>query len=199
MWDFARQRTWEGRDLRASPDLLECIRQAVELGREVFEELTAALAEQQYLAAEPLGVAPARPQKVSWSELPEHVWQPEPPIGVLGGTSVWLSLEKPRPGEQLRVWSQGEYGVRWALLVTRFDAHGKSRGSMRGAVRKNPNGFLLVELDDQTTDVLITVTNAGDGVPDADDDNGLLERNVELILAPTNPNGTWPGTTDDPP
>ena len=199
MWDFARQRTWEGQGLRASPDLLECIRQAVELGREVFEEVAAALAEEAYTLPPPLGLRPQRPRVISWDELPKHVFQPEPPIGVLGATHVWVSLGKPRPGEQLRVWSQGEYGVRWATLVTRLDAQGNSQGSMRGAVRKNPNGFLVLELDDRTTDVLITLANAGDGVPDADDDNTQLERNAELILARGNPNGTMPGTTDDPP
>jgi hypothetical protein len=199
MWDFARQRTWEGQGLRASPDLLECIRQAVELGGEVFEELTAALAEQRYLRAPPLGIAPQKPPALSWDSLPKHVWQAEPPIGVLGATYAWVSLGKPRPGEQLRVWSRGEYGVRWALLITRFAADGKSRGSIRGAVRKNPNGFLIVELDDLTTDVLITLVNAGDGVPDADDDNALLERNAELILARGNPSGGPPEASDDLP
>jgi hypothetical protein len=199
MWDFARQRTWEGRDLRASPDLLECIRQAIELGREVFEELTAALAEDEFTLPPPLGRRPEKPRVISWDELPKHVWQPEPPIGVLGATHVWVSLGKPRPGEQLRVWTEGEYGVRWATLITRLDAQGRSQGSMRGAVRKNPSGFLVVELDARTTDLLITVANAGDGVPDADEDNTQLERNAELILARGNPNGTMPGTTDDPP
>jgi hypothetical protein len=199
MWDFARQRTWEGRDLRASPDLLECVAQAVVLRREIFEELAASLSEQHYLLPAPFGVAPEKPRVLSWNDLPRHVWQAEPTIGPLGAMHAWVKLEKPRPGEQLRVWSRGELGVRWALLVTRLDAHGNEKGSMRGAVRKNPNGFLVIELDDATTDVLITLTNVGDGTPDADDDESFFDHGAELIVARGNPGGTMPGTTDDPP
>jgi hypothetical protein len=199
MWDFARQRTWEGRDLRGSPDLLECVHQAIEKSGEVFEEVTAALAEQQFTREAPLGLGKGRPRVVTWAELPEHVFQAEPAVGVLGATYTWVSLEKPRNGEQLRVWSEGEYGARWALLVSRLGEGGENRGSMRGAVRKNPNAFMVVELGADTSDVLITLANAGNGVPDADLDETALEHNAELIVARGNPSGTMPGSTDDPP
>jgi hypothetical protein len=183
MWEFARQRTWEGQGLRASPDLFECIEQALELGQEKLEQVAGELSEQRVLSPFPRGVAPARPPVVKWDGLPsQSAAQLDPVIEPLGARYLWVSLEKPRPGQQLRVWSKGELGARWVLLVTRLNAKGESVGRISAPARKNPNSFLLVELDDRTTDVLVTVTNVGSGRPDADVPHEHLDKAVNILV-----------------
>jgi hypothetical protein len=183
LWEFARQRTWEGRDLRASPDLFECIAQALELGHEKLEQVAGELSEQRVLEAWPLGVAPARPPTVKWDTLPsQSASASDPVVEVLGARYLWVSLGAPRPGERLRVWSRGELGARWALLTTRLDAQGRVVGRVSAPPRKNPNSFVVVELDDRTTDVLVSVTNVGDGIPDADAATDVFDHGVTLLV-----------------
>jgi hypothetical protein len=183
MWEFARQRTWEGQGLRASPDVFECIAEALDLGHEKLEQVAGELSEQRALEAFPLGVAPARPPIVKWDALPSQSAAPvDPVIEPLGARYLWVTLGKPRPGERLRVWSKGELGTRWALLVTRLDASGASLGRVSAPPRKNPNSFVAVELDARTTDVLVSVTNVGDGRPDADVATERFDKGVNILV-----------------
>jgi hypothetical protein len=183
MWDFARQRTWEGQGLRASPDLFECIDQALALGQEKLEQVAGELSEQRVLAPFPRGVAPQRPPIVRWDALPsQSAALADPVIEPLGARYLWVALEKPRPGERLRVWSKGELGARWVLLVTRLDAKGATVGRISAPARKNPSSFLVVELDDRTTDVLVSVTNVADGRPEADVASERFDKAVNILV-----------------
>jgi len=159
MWQFARQRTWEGRDLRASPNLMEAIDKALSMSRESFALVAAELSE-----------ALAREQSVpekQWAELPTFVGKQGPPLGVLGSRHLLVQLGERRPGERLRAWSLGEGGGRYTLSALRLDADGNVLSRYEIEPRRNPQSQLSIELDDATSAVLVSVTRfADDGVPD---------------------------------
>jgi hypothetical protein len=191
LWDFARQRTWEGveKGLRASPDLFECIAQLFVLGREELEHVAGELAEQRYLSPYPLGLAPMQPNVVHWDALPGREIPEGRVIEQLGASYLWVALDKPRVGEQLKVWSRGELGTRWTLIATRLDARRNVIGRVSAPARRNPNSYVILELDGQTTDVLITLVNVADGIPDADLANDFFDHGAEIIAA----RGNGPG------
>ena len=78
MWQFARQRTWEGKGLRASPDLFEAIASALANANEQLENVAGELSDQQ--ALDWLQTSPAIAQakdrvrrpwsEIQWSKLP---------------------------------------------------------------------------------------------------------------------------------
>lgn len=180
MWQFARQRTWEGTGLRGSPDLLEAIGKSLELGHERLEETAGNLALRLFQQRAQTG-ARADVSRVTWSELPAH--RPAvSPLLPLGSAYLMVELEQPRPGQRLSVWSRGESPVRWVLSATRLDATGTALGTVNAAVRKYPESELHVELDATTSAVLIAITSLGNGKIDADLPSEGLARSVRLIV-----------------
>lgn len=178
MWQFARQKTWEGAGLRGSPDLLEAIGKALELGHERLEEVAGDIALRMFQAStERTSVA-----RVTWGQLPAHRPAVSPALLPLGVAYLLVALEQPRVGERLSVWSRGESPVRWVLSATRLDAQGKALATINAAVRKFPESELHVELDAQTHSVLISITNLGSGKVDADRPSNGLARSVRLIV-----------------
>jgi len=177
MWQFARQRTWEGHDLRASPDLLEAIGKTLQLTREEFALVAAEVTE---------GVARthAAPPTVGWSALPAFSPRSAPALGVLGGQQLRVLLEQPQPGARLRVWSRGEAPGRFALSATRFDAQGNTLARLELAPMRDPNSQLHVELDARTVSVLVSVTRVEDdgGAPDPDTSSPLDLRRVSITV-----------------
>ena len=159
MWQFARQRTWEGRDLRASPDLMEAIGKALELQHDELPLVAAQIAE-------------SRLHEHHWT-VPEVRWEKLPHFGKaqavapLGSAFVRVQLGAARPGARLRVWSRA-LGARFALAATRLDARGAVLSRVEAASWHEPQSQLSVELDPATRAVLISVTNVGDGTPDFD-------------------------------
>lgn len=178
MWHFARQRTWEGADLRGSPDLLEAIARHLELQQTKLEEVAGELANGRALE-QPRDLMESAP-RVAWSALPAH----RPPVALapLDSDFLLIDLEQPRAGQRLRVWSRGEIGPRWVLTATRLDALGNSLASVNAPVRRIPDAELHVELDAHTRYVLVSITNLAGGVPDPDLPSGALERGVRLIV-----------------
>jgi hypothetical protein len=160
MWHFARQRTWEGRDLRGSPDLFEAIAKALELKRMEFADVVSALA----LERAHSGRLPARSLDVA--TLPAFL--PLLELAPLGSRAVVVRMREPRPGTRLRVWSRGEAGARYVLACERLDRNDATLAHLQAAARKDPTSQLSIELDQQTVAVLITVTNVGADVPDLD-------------------------------
>lgn len=186
MWQFARQDTWEGAGLRASPDLLEAMVRSIELHQERFEDIAAELALTGYLARTPdlhkTRKKPISPlmAEVLWDELPEHVGPAEPALEPLG--SAFALVHTGGRAAPLKVWFRGELGVRWALGAVKLDAQGRDLGRLRVPARDNPNGFLVIELDPSCQSVLLAVTNMSDGTPDADAFRGDDVRSVLLML-----------------
>lgn len=174
MWQFARQRTWEGRDLRASPDLLEAIAKALELRHEPFGKVAAELAAQAALAGEvSVRTLPFRALPASLSG---------PPLAPLGSRHLRVELSAPRPGTRLRVWATASPGARFALAAARIDARGAVLARLDAPVRADPVTQLSVELDAQTRAVQITVTNVDDGLPDPDTLSEVEPRTVALTI-----------------
>ncbi|MET0287097.1 MAG: hypothetical protein ABW352_21615, partial [Polyangiales bacterium] len=104
MWQLARQRTWEGVDLRASPDLLEAIAKALSLTHESFDLVAGELAEGLSRAHGPA------PRSLSFAALPAFPDKRAPLLEVLGSTQLRVTLGEPRPGTRLRAWSRAESG-----------------------------------------------------------------------------------------
>ncbi|MDB4986829.1 MAG: hypothetical protein JWN04_2007 [Myxococcaceae bacterium] len=177
MWQFARQRTWEGDDLRASPDLMEAIDRALELSRDSFPLVAGELGER---------LARAHPELVaqlSWAALPAFSPKSAPPLGVLGSKHMMLELGASRAGKRLRVWSRGEGGGRYILSALRLAADGRELGRLELEPRRDPMSQLSVELDANTTAVLVSVTRfADEGVPHPDRFSELDVRSVTLTI-----------------
>jgi hypothetical protein len=180
MWQFARQRTWEGSGLRGSPDLLEAIAKTSELEYTRLEENAAGLALDMALAALEPGSVPIA-GAIRFSALPAHL-APSAPLDALDASLRLLDLEAPRPGQRITLWSRGEAGVRWALGAARLRADGSVIAQHSAAVLKHPDAELSVELSADTRYVLISVVNMGPGVPDPDLDDARFERSVRLIV-----------------
>lgn len=163
MWQLARQFTWEGHDLRASPDLLESIEKALSLSRDDFALVAAEL-------AEAVARSRAAPRTVHWSELPAFTPKSAPALGVLGSQQLLVLLDGPRPAARLRVFSRGEAPGRYTLSAQRLDARGNTLSRMELAPTHDPTAQLHVELDAQTHSVLVSVTRVEDdgGAPDPD-------------------------------
>jgi hypothetical protein len=180
MWQFARQRTWEGAGLRGSPDLLEAIAKYLELEHTKLEQVAGELANRR--ALEPHGAALQSAPRVRWGSLPAHPAPAAPALAPLDSAFLLVDLEQPRTGQQLRVWSRGEVGPRWVLTATRLDARGSALASVDAPVRKVPDSELHVELDAHTRYVLVSITNLAGGVPDPDAPADALERSARLIV-----------------
>lgn len=161
MWQFARQRTWEGQDLRASPDLFEAIAKALELEREEFLDVASAIA----MTRARTGFAAVR--GLPFAALPAFMRKVE--LEPLESVLIVVRLPEPRPGTRLRVWSKGDAGARFVLAAERLDENDAPLSYLQAATRKDPTSQLSVELDDKTRAVLIAVTNVGaEGIPDFD-------------------------------
>jgi hypothetical protein len=107
----------------------------------------------------------------------------DPPLEPLGTRYVVVRMDQaPSAEDRIRVWSKGEYGTRWALSVTRVDKQGRVRGRFSAPARKNPNSFVSLDLDPQTAAVLISVTNVGEKLPDADEGAPFEVRSVQLVV-----------------
>lgn len=177
MWQFARQRTWEGSDLRASPDLLEAIAKALELSHGALPLVAAELAETR-LASEP-GLA----RSVRWDALPAFL-RDGPPLEPLGAAFARVELGTPRTGERLHVWARGEPPVRFTLAAVRLSATGEPLARLEVLPRKLPQSQLLIELDADTHAVSISITALGESdQPDPDTMSRLEAHPVTLTIA----------------
>lgn len=160
MWQFARQRTWEGHDLRASPDLFEAIAKALDLKRVEFAHVASEIAMERALT----GFAPVR--SLAFESLPAFL--PKTELTPAASLSVVVRLKEPRPGVRVRVWAEGAPGARYALAASGLDGEDQLLALVEAPVRKEPTSQLSVELNDATRAVLITVINLGADPPDLD-------------------------------
>jgi hypothetical protein len=182
LWQFARQRTWEGEGLRASPDLMEVLDKTLELSRESFALLAAELAEGR------ARLTPGQVRSLPASALPFFSPRSDPALGVLGSKHVRIELGTPRAGSRLRAFARGEAGGSYVLSAQRLDVRGDVLARLELAPRsRDPNGQLSIELDGATTAVVVTVTRYADqGVPDPDsfDPTDLRPVGLTIDLAP---------------
>ncbi len=189
MWEFSRQRTWEGVGLRASPDVFEAIDASFRSQRQLPEDVFIDLSVLRYFTGvrareEELRVIPEPHEtRISRSELPKHLKSEL--VGPLGSRYVRIDTNDAPQGARLRAWLKGEFRTRWALVAVRVDAQGRELSRVDAPVRTEPNAFLVVDPihspGEHTAAVLIVATNVSTRLPDADvpDDNA---RSCRLVI-----------------
>ena len=181
---FARQRTWQGEDLRASPDLWETIHAVTEHSSDKLPYVLLRLAEDRYflgseerrvgatnrgLFAADMGAEVPLFWRTRWSDLPAHSPTMEPEMEPYGSSYAVVDVRGAPPNAVLRVWLRGEYGVEWSMGTMRLDAEGHERGRMRAPPRGDtPRCYLPVQLDEGTASVVIVALSLSGRLPDAD-------------------------------
>jgi hypothetical protein len=193
LYQLARQRTWEGAELRAAPDLWQALERSVELGGDRFESmmedfsvvrgfLGARDARSPMAALRGLGPGATAPIvfEVAAADLPHHT-AAGPELQPYGTVFALIDVRGAPPESRLRVWLRGEYGVQWGLTGSRLDAEGRELARVSAPPREERRSYLPVELTEDTTHVLVGVTNLSHRLPDDDlpDTNG---RAFRLIL-----------------
>lgn len=183
MWQLARQRTWEGSDLRGAPDLWMAFKKALELAGENLDNFIEEAAVARYFAGEPrraaqapfsllrqLGVEATVPVlgRGEWAHLPRHLPVTDPAIEPYGSAYGVVDVRGAPPGSRLRLWLEGEFGVRWSFVAVRLDDSGRELARLTAPATRNPRSFLVLELAPGTAEVLLVGTNLSVRLPDAD-------------------------------
>ncbi|HJL17047.1 MAG TPA: hypothetical protein RMH99_15385 [Sandaracinaceae bacterium LLY-WYZ-13_1] len=198
LWSGAAQLTWEGDELRASPDMWQVVHTVMEVGQDPLLRLLEEMGVSRYFAgaeeraaAANLPVLRELPDEASVPVLATTAFENLPrrfePHGLelepLGSAYVLVDTAEAPPGSRLRIWLRGEYGVRWALSAVRLGEDGAERGRTRAPVRTTmPRSYIPLELTDgETARVLVVVTNLGGRLVDADDPDDQV-RSFRLIL-----------------
>ncbi len=196
IWQFARQDTWEGDDLRASPDFFEALSVALENSGLHLAFTARAIAIQRFSTGERRGrsqshtaqalpgAAPPIRREIAWSSLPRRL-RPEPRgIGVFGSSYTRIDVSDAPARSRLRIWLESEWGAGWALSAVSFDADGHERGRVyAGPSERADMSFLPVEIDEGVAEVIIVVANVGYDRPDPDVDPGEYpDPHFRLIL-----------------
>ncbi|NLY92433.1 MAG: hypothetical protein GXY23_00260 [Myxococcales bacterium] len=143
LYQLLRQRTWEGRGLRASPDVWESIEAIVESrgGRfvDLLVDVSVARAMPSHRAPEPVLRALATPPRVIFRGAPRALpwFSRASDRGVSAGGAAYALVDVARftEGQALSIWLDGEYGVRSSLVVVALDGEGRElarRGSPPG-------------------------------------------------------------------
>lgn len=201
LWSMARQWTWEGEGLRASPDVWEALARAMQLSGIGFEDTmidvaiarampsvlaTTRNAELPTIRAMPrhLGAYIANGRVLA--DLPSHLPQTGL-IAKLGSSYTHLDVHGAARGARVRVWLRGEIATRWSLAVVGFDAAGREVSRVRAPItEREERAYVPYELEPRITDVLVVVTNIGEARPDADveDTGGNAHRLILDLAAP---------------
>lgn len=184
LWTMARQRTWEGTELRASPDLWEVIDRALDLSHVGFRPTMVDFAIARFFAGSPARASQAPlaslrtlpPEatvpidfRVALAQLPEYLPVHVPSLRPLGSSYALVDVRGAPRGSRIRAWLRGEYGVRWSLVAIGLDDAGREHGRVLAPPSENiSRNYLPYELAPEVTSVLLVVTNLSGRVPDAD-------------------------------
>jgi len=190
VWGLASQRTWEGNQLRADPDLWSAIETAVDRSGDRLVTNIEEFAVLRWFvgrtdrsdaivtAIDSDAVAPIAQQM---RRLPTRVVATQP-LESFGSAYLTMNASTWNGGTRLRAWLRGEYGVRWSFVAVQLDAHGNEiRRISAPHTGPTPNAYLPIELDDATEQLLFVVTNLSNGLPDADEPE-VHQRAFELIV-----------------
>jgi hypothetical protein len=190
VWGLASQRTWEGTGLRADPDLWSAIESAVEHSGDRLLDNVEELAVLRWFVGrgDPSNAAVAAldgdarvPISRQMTRLPTRVVARRP-LESFGSAYVGMDAGVWGDSTRLRVWLQGEYGVRWSFVVVQLDARGNEvRRITAPHTGPTPDAYLPIEIDDSTQRLLFVVTNLSDALPDADEAE-VNQRSFELIV-----------------
>lgn len=194
LYQLARQRTWEGSELRGAPDLWQALERSVELGGDRFESMMEDFsvvrgflgprdAHSPMQALRGLGPGAAAPLvfEVALEDMPHHTVA-GPELQTFGTVFALVDVRGAPAQSRLRVWLRGEYGVEWGLTGSRLAADGRELARLSAPPRRQDRrSYLPVELTPDTTHVLVGITNLSHRLPDDDepDPNG---RGFRLIF-----------------
>jgi hypothetical protein len=190
VWDLARQRTWEGRDLRAEPDLWSAFDTAIELSGDRLADNMVDLAVLRWFIgrADKPGQALAAidsdvrvPISKRMTKIPTRV-SPHVALQPFGSAYVVMDAPAWKGATRLRSWLRGEYGVRWSFVVIQLDASGSELERMRAPDSSvAPEAYLPLDLHENAARLLFVVTHLSNDLPDADEP-GADERSFEIIV-----------------
>ncbi|MFK7987306.1 MAG: hypothetical protein AB8I08_14880 [Sandaracinaceae bacterium] len=198
IWSGAPQRTWDGDELRASPDLWEVLNVVMDIGDDPLQRLIEEMGVARYFigdagrrAGAPIPLLRTLPSEASvrvlgrtrYEELPRRFEPRGLELEAYGSAYVEVDVSEAEPGSQLRIWLRGEIGVAWSLTAVRLAEDGSERGRVRAPVRLlTPRAYVPLEItDEETHSVLIVVTNLGSRLVDADTSDEQV-RSFRLIL-----------------
>jgi hypothetical protein len=189
-WELSSQRTWEGEGLRAEPDLWAAIETSVKesgdrllsnieelavlrwfIGRGKTENAFVASidGDARAIAARELNRIPTRTTA-------------RRPLEPFGSAYVILNENAWKPNTRIRAWMTGEYGVRWSFVAIQLDAVGNElHRSTAPSTGTSPTAYLPIEIDPETRQILLVVTNLSSRLPDADEPD-VYERAFRLTL-----------------
>jgi hypothetical protein len=190
MWALASQRTWEGSELRAEPDLWSAIDTAITLSGDRLTDNIEELAVLRWFVGRAGSLDPlvrsldsdARiPVSRRMTRLPSRVTAREP-LQSFGSAYVSMDLAAWKNTKRLRAWLRGEYGVRWSFVAVELDGDGNEiRRVASPHTDRTPATYLPIEIDERARRILWVVTNLSSAVPDADEAE-VDERSFELIV-----------------
>ena len=190
VWGLARQRTWEGTQLRAEPDLWSAIETAVERRGDRLLDNVEELAVLRWFVGRgnPSDTVVASldpdakvPVSRRMTRLPSRVTVRRP-LASFGSAYVLMDSEAWQGSTRVHAWLRGEYGVRWSFAGVQLDRAGNEIRRMTAPhTTTTPNAYLPIELDEQAIGLLFVVTNLSHGLPDADEAD-VYERAFELIV-----------------
>ena len=190
-WGLASQRTWEGTELRADPDLWSAIETAVDRSGDRLLDNIEELAVLRWFVgrADPNNAIVAAldgdakvPISRQMRRLPTRVGAPQP-LESFGSAYMVMDAAAWNDSTRLRAWLRGEYGVHWSFVAVQLDELGNEiRRIAAPHTGPTPNAYLPIELDRETRRLLFVVSNLSNGLPDADEAD-LNERSFELIVA----------------
>jgi hypothetical protein len=189
VWTLASQRTWEGRGLRADPDLWSAIETAVgRSGDRLLDDIEDLAVQRWFVGrADPILLSAidsdARvPISLTMRRFPTRMVATRP-LESFGSAYAFMDAAVWNGRTRLRAWLRGEYGVRWSFVVVQLDARGNEiRRLAAPHTGPTPNAYLPVELGEETRHLLIVVTNLSNAVPDADEPD-VNERAFELTVS----------------
>jgi len=190
IWGLASQRTWEGAELRADPDLWSAIETAVDRSGDRLLDNVEELAVLRWFVgrSDSSNAVVAAidddarvPISRQMKRLPTRVIAPEP-LESFGSAYVVMDAAVWGDSMHLRTWLQGEYGVRWSFVAIQLDERGDEiRRIAAPHTGPTPKAYLPIDIDDRTERLLFVVTNLSNALPDADQAD-VNERAFELIV-----------------
>jgi hypothetical protein len=185
LFELSRQRTGDGGELRALPDVPFVLERTLErAGLDVRSTMVGFAIDRYLLLADEWSVPRIEPEwKIAVASLPAHTGPSAEPIDLYGSGYAEVDVRGAPPGSRLRVWLRGEFGVDWSLVAAVLDATGAERTRVTAPPGTNARrSYLAVELEPEAARVLVVTTNLGPPGRNGSGGGGDVDRRYELIL-----------------
>ena len=192
VWGLASQRTWEGAELRADPDLWSAIETAIGLsGDELLDNVEELAVLRWFVGRTNREDAIVRaldsdmqaPLSREMRRLPTRVVERQP-LAPFGSSYLAMGADAWTGHSRLRAWLRGEYGVHWSFVAVQLDGDGNEITRISAPpTGAEPKAYLPIQVHEKAQRLLFVVTNLGSGLPDADHDEAeVQQRAFQLIV-----------------